>query len=132
MKSTCKDCHFLAKECREETTGRVHTFSLKEPERAAPERVGEPFSVKCEMGVWDEGVAPHLVDRNHTVCRTSREDCFFWPYQPAMVFSVARELQKRDQECRELKRSHLYTQVGLWIAAFALLSDVIIRLWLGR
>jgi len=37
-----------------------------------------------------------------------------------MLFDAARELQKRDNEHKELKRSNLYTRIGLWVAAGAL------------
>jgi len=58
--------------------------------------------------------------------------CFFWPYDPNIKkFEAARELQKRDQENRELKRSLLYTRVGLWIAGIALIADVFLRVHLA-
>ena len=82
------------------------------------------------MGVWDEGLGKHEVDREQAINKESREGkCFFWRYQPNMLFKAAKELQKRDQEARELKRSLLYTQIGLGIAAFALFVDVLLRWW---
>jgi hypothetical protein len=82
------------------------------------------------MGVWDEGVAPHSQSRSYTISEAPRKGvCFLWPHQPNMLFAAAEELQKRDQENRQLRRSNHYTRIGLWIAAGALAVDVVLRLF---
>ena len=43
-----------------------------------------------------------------------------------MMFEAAKELQKREQENRQLKRSNMYTRIGLWVASLALLANAII------
>jgi len=43
-----------------------------------------------------------------------------------MLFDAARELQKRESENRQLKRANLYTRIGLWIAAGALVANAVI------
>jgi hypothetical protein len=48
-----------------------------------------------------------------------------------MLFDAARELQKRDQENRELKRSYFYTQIGLFIAAAGLFIDACVA-WFSQ
>ena len=132
MERICRNCHFLAKEYRD-ALGKVYSFSLDEAERADLGKIKDHYSLKCQMGVWDEGVAPHSTSRTETIYKTPRKDlCFFWPYQPNMLFDAARELQKRDQENRELKRSHFYTRIGLFIAAAGLVGDVLLRLFLHR
>lgn len=80
------------------------------------------------MGVWDEGVAPHPAGREETILRMKRNDkCFFWPHQPNMLFKAAEVLQKREAEYEKMKRSNLYTRIGLWIAAIGLLFGAVAR-----
>ncbi|MBM4123558.1 MAG: hypothetical protein FJ246_01160 [Nitrospira sp.] len=132
MKIICRNCHFLAKEYREENTGRVFSFSLSESERelvrSDPNNaVKEHYSLKCQLGVWDEGVSQLPGGRHDTLNITVRKDsCFFFPNNPAMLFDAARELQKRESENRQLKRANLYTRIGLWIAAGALVANAVI------
>ena len=134
MKEICRNCHFLAKEVREGNTGRVLSSSVSIKERATV-GAGEAdflqsyYGLKCQMGVWDEGVAPGKEDRLERINIANRTDeCFFFPYNPGMMFSAAEELQKRSQENRNLKKSNMYTRVGLWIAALALFIDAIVNL----
>lgn len=133
MRPICRNCHFLAKDHREENTGRVHTFSLSHKERegadSAPEKlVPEYYSLKCHMGVWDEGASGSVQDRNSTLNLVDRESaCFFMPHNPAMLFDAARELQKRSAENEQLKKSNLYTRIGLWIAAGALAVSALVE-----
>lgn len=133
MKPICRHCHFLAKEYREENTGRVHTFSLTEPERekaelSPQEIVAAHYSLNCHMGVWDEGASGSTEERNSIINFAPRESsCFFFPYHPAMLFGAAQELQKRADENRQLKRSNLYTRIGLWVAAGALAVSTLVE-----
>ena len=133
MISICRHCHFLAKEYREENTGRVHTFSLTQAERekaelSAQEVVGARFSLNCHMGVWDEGVSGSTQERNTVINLVPRTGtCFFFAHQPAMLFDAARELQKRADENRQMKKSNLYTRIGLWVAAGALAVNAIVE-----
>lgn len=132
MKAICRNCHFLAKECRLENTGRSLSFSLNESERNLVQSdpvhvVKDHYSLKCHLGVWDEGVSQPSGGRDVTLNKTPRKDgCFFFPYHSAMLFDAARELQKRKEENRQLKRSNMYTRIGLWIAACALVATAII------
>jgi len=132
MERICRNCHFLAKEYRD-ALGKVYSFSLEEAKRADLDKIEDCWSLKCEMGVWDEGLPPHGNSRSEIICGTQRKNtCFFWPHQPNMLFDAARELQKRDQENRELKRSLFYTRIGLFIAAAGLVGDLLLRLFLQR
>jgi hypothetical protein len=130
MKTICRNCHFLAK--REDNTGRPLTFALTEAERLAVESdpdhaIKDHFSIKCQLGVWDEGVAKPTDSRDVTLNKVQRKNaCFFFPYHPAMLFEAAKELQARQDENRQLKRSNMYTRIGLWIAAGALAVDAIV------
>ena len=132
MKAICRNCHFLAKECREEVTGRAHSFPLSESERKLVQSdpahaVNQRYSLNCHLGVWDEGLSQPPGGRDVTINETPRgHSCFFFPYNPAMLFPAAKELQKRQEENRQLKKSYLYTQIGLWIAVMALIANVVI------
>lgn len=102
VKHTCQHCHFLAKE------ERPHSFSLSKAERENIVNIVPHYSLKCWMGVWDEGVAPHPAGREETILRVKRNDkCFFWPHQPNMLFKAAEVLQKREAEYEKMKRSNL-------------------------
>ena len=133
MKPICRHCHFLAKEYREENTGRVLKFSLTKPERenaalSPQEVVAAHYSLNCHMGVWDEGVSGSKQERNSVINVTPRaSSCFFFPYHPAMLFEAARELQKRADENRQMKKSNLYTRIGLWVAAGALAISALVE-----
>lgn len=135
MKQICNNCHFLAKEYREENTGRTLTFSVSPIERSKAEGgnvdfIEEHYCLKCQRGVWDEGVNPGKENRLNIVNETKRKGkCFFFPYDPGMMFKAAEELQRRQQENEQLKRSNLYTRIGLWIAAIALLFSAIVTLF---
>jgi len=126
MKSICRNCHFFAKEYREENTGRALVFSLSKQERdkaalEPQEMVARHYSLNCHMGVWDEGISGSTEERNSIINLVPRASgCFFFPYHPAMLFDAARELQKRADEYRQMKKSNLYTRLGLWAAAGAL------------
>jgi len=133
MKPICRHCHFLAKESREENTGRVHAFSLNKQERekaalAPQEMVATHYSLNCHMGVWDEGVSGSTDERNSIINLVPRASgCFFFPYHPAMLFDAARELQKRADENGQMKRSNLYTRIGLWVAVGALAISALVQ-----
>lgn len=79
------------------------------------------------MGVWDEGVSGSTEERNATINLVPRASgCFFFPYHAAMLFDAARELQKRADENRQMKKSNLYTRIGLWVAAGALAVNALV------
>lgn len=134
MKQICRNCHFMSKEHRDEI-GDVHIFSVSAIERenaknGVADFVGSQFSLNCYHGVWDEGVAPGKAGRLNTIAEVNRKwNCFFWPYAPAMLFKSAVELQKREQENELIKRSNLYTRIGLWIAAISLFFSAIVSLF---
>ena len=132
MKPICRNCHFLSKETRE-VTGHALVFTLTQLERekvaqTPNEDTFKHYSLNCHMGVWDEGVMGGTKERDATINLTPRAlKCFFFPYQPAMLFDAAKELQKRQDENRQLKNSNSYTRAGLWIAAAALAVNALIE-----
>ena len=134
MKQICRNCHFFAKEYREENTGRALSFSVSTKERNKIEMgdidaVKSHYSLKCQRGVWDEGISLEKENRLCLLNKIGRKNtCFFFPYNPNMMFSAASELQKRAQENQQLKRSNMYTRIGLWVAALALLINAVVNL----
>lgn len=132
MKPICRNCHFLSKEHQEENTGRVLVFTLNAQERekaanAPQEMIAPHYSLKCHLGVWDESISGQTQERASKVNRVPRgSSCFFFPYHPAMLFDAARELQKRVDENKRMKRSNFYTRVGLWVAAGALAVNALV------
>ncbi len=132
-KKICRNCHFLAKEIRESNVGgRVLCFSVSGEERSKVNDgdinfVAEQYCLNCYHGVWDEGVIPGKENRLAVVNETNRHGkCFFYPYNPGMLFKAAEELQRREQEYKQLKRSNLYTRIGLYIAAISLFFSAIV------
>ncbi|HDI3235453.1 TPA: hypothetical protein PMB67_003489 [Vibrio cholerae] len=129
MKKNCKNCHFLASEYNEFT----NSFSLAERhdiEKVKGNPLKEHYVTKCHLGVWREG-AIRSADFYFNVVKVKRNNCFFYPYQENMLFEAAKTLQQRQQENAQLKRSNMYTTIGLFIAALGLLFDTLSD-WLKR
>ena len=120
MRHCCKNCHFLVKEHRD-PTGGIYRFSWNKRERSDL-RVDEQYAANCFQGIWDTGVDPSLNKRLPEILnKQRRDDCFFIEPQEGMLFAAALELHK----IRNLKKSYLYTQIGLWIAAIGLVLNLL-------
>lgn len=127
MKQICRKCHFLSKTHRS-NNGDTHVFSWSSNDRAAGE-VKKHYSASCHFGVWDTGISPALNnDLNGVIDKDRKDGCFFMENHPGMSFQAAKVLQERNSQNAQLKKSNLYTQIGLWIAALALLANVIVAL----
>lgn len=135
MKKNCLNCHFFSKEYREENTGRVLSFVLnaKERESFKADPVGFDrgwYSLKCYMGVWDEGASPVAKSEDKILFAQDRgNNCFFLSYRESMLFPAAIELQRRNETNRQLKTSYKYTIIGLWIAGIGLLINGFVALY---
>ena len=122
----------MAKEIREDNKGRILSFPVTAEERKKIKNgdidfVNEQYSLKCHHGVWDEGIIPGKENRLNNINETKRKGkCFFYPYNPGMLFKASEELQRSEQEYEHLKRSNLYTRIGLWIAAISLFFSAIV------
>ena len=127
MSRTCLTCHFLAKENRD-ASGGVHVFSWSSKDRLD----GKPkahYTPRCSWGIWDAGITPGLVNTlDQTLHMDRRDTCFYVEVHEGMGFEAAKELQRRRQQVAELKRSNLYTRIGLWIAGFGLLVSAIFQI----
>jgi hypothetical protein len=130
-KLNCSSCHFLSKEHRG-PDGQPLAFTLSADDRTKlkiePGKIFERYTLCCHMGVWDEAVSGTNVDRASVINQMERHQrCFHFPYDSAMLFGAAKELQKRQSENEQLKRSYAYTRIGLWVAAGALVVNVLIE-----
>ena len=132
MKQICRNCHFFAKESTHGHSGNNPIFSVEQDERESAKHNDFSFikdyqTIKCRMGVWDEGLNPNKNGRDERINLLVRKGkCFFFPYDPNMLFPAAIELQKRQKEYEQVRKSNRYTVIGLWIAALALLANAII------
>lgn len=135
MKRHCLNCHFLCRSYREENTGRELKSSLNEEIRESLETdpVGYDrgwYLLQCHMGVWDEGVSPVATAEDAVLFLQERGySCFFIPYRKSMLFPAATEIQKREQENRQLKKTNTYTAIGLWLAGIGLILNGIMALY---
>jgi hypothetical protein len=135
MKRNCLNCHFLCNSHREDNTGRELKFALTEDIRNSLEKdpVGYDrgwYSLQCHMGVWDEGVTPVAIEEDETLFTQARgHRCFFIPYRKSMLFPAAIEIQKREESNQQLKRSHTFTVIGLWLAGVGLILNAIVAVF---
>ena len=135
MQSCCKNCHFLAKDFLD--GAKRATLSLRKWERESLP-IENWHSVQCAHGVWsvNNNRRLTLIVKQDVITNGVREimgqprgdTCFFWPVQEGMSLDAASTLQKRANENKELKKSHLLTQIGLGFAAVGLLLSALFGL----
>ena len=135
-KASCAECHFLTKiplpVLREDDgTSSIddsdRTLNVQERERLRKrdlDWLGRLETLGCHFGVWGEG--PVTLEE---LAETDRTDfCFFWKHRPGMLFPAAEILQKREADNREAARDRRLTIIGLWVAVFALLAQIVLTL----
>ena len=129
MKPCCKNCHFLAKD-HIWPNGEVRSGSWSTEERENLRlAVEEDHRARCYKNVWNTGIDPTLKDRlGEVLLKDRKDDCFFIEEHPGMSFQAAYELFRIRNDNRQLKRSYRLTQIGLWIAALALVANVVMKL----
>jgi len=82
------------------------------------------------MGVWDEGASPVSTVEDAVLFSQDRGfSCFFISYRKSMLFLAAIEIQKREEENRQLKRTNTYTVIGLWLAGFGLILNALVGMY---
>lgn len=132
MRQTCTNCHFFGKGHKEKGSDEGVDFYVSIDERKTAISGNNKFtksqySVRCLMGVWDERFNTKDEDIIYRVAHHDRKGkCFFFPFDEGMMLDAAKELQKRSQEYSQLRRSNMYTRIGLWVAALALIINAII------
>ena len=125
-KKTCIDCHFFMKQYK---TLKSHV-SIEERKVILSDDYSwaTNYCLGCFMGVWDEGYGVPQ-ERDELIVKTDRRNfCFFWQYRPGMFFPAGEVLQKRESELAQSKRDRRLTIIGLFIAAMALVGNVILTL----
>lgn len=128
MKPICRNCHFLAKS-HQTRGGESHVFSWNEDDRTTG-FVKEHYSPNCYLGVWDAGINPSLLEKTNKLIDEDRKNLYFFiENHPGMSFQAAEILQEGRAQNSDLKRSNLYTQIGLWIAALALLANLLVAIF---
>lgn len=96
--------------------------------------IGENMSEElyaCKYGVWDFGRVPDKRERPallHAARERERKDCFFWPYTSDMLWDAAEVLQERAAKERDARKDRILTIIGLWIAAIALVIQLILEI----
>ncbi|HIF9069355.1 TPA: hypothetical protein ACX6QT_001893 [Photobacterium damselae] len=129
MKKACINCHFFAKE-HVDHKGEIRNFCLSQKEREEIKETDnyskvDDFTLPCYKGVWRHN------ENNlyHVVVKQKRHNCFFYPTQKSMQYFAASELQKREQEVKQMRRSNLYTMIALIIASAGLFLNIFIELF---
>lgn len=134
MQTTCVNCHFFTK--THHYSGQKVTFPLTTKERGSVAADDWTFlrdggaSLHCYRGVWDEGLPEFEKGQRFSLVTSvdRRDGCFFWPHRPGMMLPVAKELEQREADRSKTNREHRFTQVGLWIAALALLAQLVVSI----
>lgn len=128
-KQVCINCHFFVKYFNSSNGNRIANVSSGDDRDKI--RKGEPnrdFGLCCDFGVWDEGFNFDKKKIQEILLKTDRQDfCFYWAYRPGMLTPAAKILQERDAKNRETSRERKLAIVGLWIAASALIANVLLK-----
>lgn len=129
----CVDCHFFVQEYRDEGSGQPHCTGIEQEHRELARRNDYSWhkwgSLRCHFLVWDEGYQFDPDRRHEVIVKSERAGfCFFWPWRPGMLFPAARVLQEREALAREATRDRRLTQIGLFIAAAALIANLVVTL----
>jgi hypothetical protein len=134
--AVCVNCHFLRIQF-----GEKCELTLKSKDRDSIRKgnfddvTENKFVFECYRGVWSEGYNgtegfdKSKEARKKEINETPRKNfCFFWKYRPGMFLPAAEELQKRDYELEYARKDRCLTIWGLFIAAIALLANVIFNI----
>jgi hypothetical protein len=131
LKKYCQRCHFLAKETRTNTTGQVYLVSLSENDRNNavdnPESAVESYySLKCYMGIWDEGIVGSKKDRDNIINRTPRKkSCYFYPFSPTMPLDTAKSLHEDLVKNQELRWNKSHKTILAFLALVGAIVAII-------
>lgn len=130
-KQACVNCHFFSREVH--AGERPVTFEIVERDRQLCRIKDYSWqqdhtSLKCDFGVRDEGHNFDRVKKHETIVWTNRRGfCFFRRWHPGMLLPAARHLSELELTAGNAARDRRLTISGLWIAALALMTDVILR-----
>ena len=121
----CRNCHFCTKlvltpfgeETQPLSTEERNTLDLSRSSGLNPH-------FQCAQGIW---CYAHGTEERfgEFVDRLRGESCFYTRVKPGVSVDAAKMLQDREAAIGELKRSYRFTQIGLWIAAAALVVSAV-------
>ena len=121
----CRNCHFFTKRVLTPFGEETQSLSTEERNTLDLSRSGglNPH-FQCAQGIWcyARGTEERF---GEYVDRPRGESCFYTRVKPGMSVDAAKMLQDRDTAIGELKRSYRLTQIGLWIAAAALVVSAL-------
>ena len=122
-KECCQNCHFLAKQIN--IGGAIGPRLSWDNEDRSNLQIKRDYAAQCEQGIWDTDIDPNLNLRLPEILQKQRRDtCFFIEAQAGMSFGAARALHKIRYETRNLKRTLLITQIGLWVSALGVIANL--------
>jgi hypothetical protein len=133
-KQRCVDCHFFVWSTRDPGDGRelVSEVGAERRELARKDDFSwqrPDMALECHFGVWDQGFQLSRDYLHEVLVKTDRTDnCFYWKWRPNMLLPAARILQEREAANREASRDRRNTVIGLWIAAIALVANLVVTL----
>ena len=129
-KHCCLNCHFFS--CAYVTGGGREIIKPWSQENRDDRHLIDfsfEFDDICAKGVWNTAFDHDLKPHVETIIKDDRKDeCFFIEYREWMTIKTASELQRIRNENRHLKRSYLYTLIGLWLAGLAIAANVIVEI----
>jgi len=134
LRQACVDCHFFVNRSEIVTAVGTQIFNspVEDTEREAARRNDfewarediDSTGLQCHFLVWHASTAPGGYFQ--TIIKTERKGfCFFWPYHPGMLLAAAETLQRREVEDEKTQGERRLTRWGVWIAAGALLVNLI-------
>lgn len=124
----CINCHFFVKYSNNLSGNRTINMGNDERNKIRNGELSRDFGLRCDFGVWDEGFNFEKTKVQEILLKTDRQDfCFYWKYRPNMLIPAAKILQERESVNRETLRERRLTIFGIWIAALALLLDVVLK-----
>ena len=124
----CRNCHFFTKISTLEP--ELGAYALSRDERTSLKISCSGMlnpSFCCAQGVWSYALGSEE-GFGDFVDRPRADSCFFTPERPGMSVDAAKMLYDREAANRELRKSYRYTQIGLWIAAAALVVSALSNL----
>ena len=124
MKHCCQNCHFLIYDIPD---FGLETWDKEKRKRNQPAIFQEGGYAKCYKGVWVVNDKYTREEFKKFLLKNRKNSCFFIEFYEGMKFETAEELWRIRHDNAQLKRSHSLTQIGLGIAAFALVVNVLMK-----
>ena len=124
MRHCCRNCHFLSRYARSEGHGTIsYTWTKGERKNLS---IPDGWAAECFQGIWSSGINPSINDNlKEVILEDRRNKCFFIEVNQGMSYDAAMALHRLRNNNAQLRRSYLYTQIALGIAAISLAANLI-------